>query len=79
MSSNDSNNDRERSVVSPSVELSAHSIAGGEHHNMVGSYKDWILANVKILYGPNPTRDVVYGLNTTHPVGHNVRSAYLVA
>jgi hypothetical protein len=37
------------------------SMAGGRYLNMVGTYKDHILANAKFLYGPHETYDVVTG------------------
>jgi hypothetical protein len=78
MSSNDPNNVRERSETSPSVTSSVDSMTGGAHYNMVGAYKNWILANAKIIYGPNQPYEVAYGFDSNQHPKQDVRTAYLI-
>jgi hypothetical protein len=79
MSSTDPKNALERSKTPPSVPPSLHPMTGGAHHNMVGTYRDWILANAKVIYGSGQPYDVVYSSGSTHSSGQDVRTAYFVA
>ena len=54
-------------------------MTGRAHHNMVGSYKDWIIANAKFLYGTHQTYDVTFGNVYDEELNQRVTTAYLVA
>jgi hypothetical protein len=55
------------------------SMTGGRNHNMVGTYKEHILANAKFLYGPHETYDVVTAHDLEGEENATSYAAYLVA